>query len=70
MHEIVSGASVVSKLMDDCGIDRGTRKGISQITLALSELEKVTQSNVTMVEELAGSSDILKNRVIELQAYV
>lgn len=28
----------------------------------------MTQSNVTMVEELAGSSDILKNRVIELQA--
>jgi methyl-accepting chemotaxis protein len=69
MHEIVSGASVVSKLMDEIAVSTVEQeKGISQITLALSELEKVTQSNVTMVEELAGSSDILKNRVIELQA--
>ena len=69
MHEIVSGAIVVSKLMGEIAVSTMEQeKGISQITLALSELEKVTQSNVTMVEELAGSSDILKNRVIELQA--
>ena len=69
MHEIVSGAIVVSKLMGEIAVSTlEQEKGISQITLALSELEKVTQSNVTMVEELAGSSDILKNRVIELQA--
>lgn len=68
MHEIVSGASVVSKLMDEIAVSTlEQEKGISQITLALSELEKVTQSNVTMVDELAGSSDILKNQVIELQ---
>jgi hypothetical protein len=42
-------------------------KGISQITLALSELERVTQSNVAMAEELNGSSDVLRNQVIELQ---
>ena len=42
-------------------------KGIEQITLALSELEKVTQSNVAVVEELAGSSDVLKHQVVELQ---
>jgi methyl-accepting chemotaxis protein len=42
-------------------------KGIAQITQALSELERVTQSNATMVDELAGSSDVLKRQVIELQ---
>ncbi|WP_437432071.1 methyl-accepting chemotaxis protein [Yokenella regensburgei] len=68
MQEIVSGASVVSKLMDEIAVSTlEQEKGISQITLALSELEKVTQSNVSMVDELAGSSDILKNRVLELQ---
>lgn len=68
MHEIVSGASVVSKLMDEIAVSTlQQEKGISQITVALSELEKVTQSNATMVDELAGSSDILKNQVIELQ---
>ena len=40
---------------------------LSIITLALSELERVTQSNVSMVEELNGSSDVLRNQVIELQ---
>lgn len=64
MHEIVSGASVVSKLMDEIAVTTlQQEKGISQITLALAELEKVTQSNVTMVDELAGSSDILQHQV-------
>lgn len=64
MHEIVSGASVVSKLMDEIAVTTlQQEKGISQITLALAELEKVTQSNVTMVDELAGSSDVLQHQV-------
>lgn len=42
-------------------------KGIQQITIALSELEKVTQSNAAVVVELAESSDVLKNQVVELQ---
>lgn len=68
MHEIVSGASVVSKLMDEIAVTTlQQEKGISQITLALAELEKVTQSNVTTVDELAGSSDVLKHQVEELQ---
>ncbi|SEL02684.1 Methyl-accepting chemotaxis protein [Kosakonia sacchari] len=68
MHDIVSGASVVSKLMDEIAVTTlQQEKGISQITLALAELEKVTQSNVTTVDELAGSSDVLKHQVEELQ---
>jgi len=42
-------------------------KGIQQITIALSELEKVTQSNAAVVVELAESSDVLKTQVVELQ---
>ncbi|UXY13164.1 methyl-accepting chemotaxis protein [Kosakonia sp. ML.JS2a] len=68
MHDIVSGASVVSKLMDEIAVTTlQQEKGISQITLALAELEQVTQSNVSMVDELAGSSDVLKHQVEELQ---
>lgn len=68
MHEIVAGSGEVSRLMDDISSSTSEQeKGISQITLALSELERVTQSNVAMVEELSGSSDVLKNQVIELQ---
>lgn len=42
-------------------------KGIQQITIALSELEKVTLSNAAVVVELAESSDVLKNQVVDLQ---
>ncbi|CAM6796090.1 methyl-accepting chemotaxis protein [Enterobacter rongchengensis] len=69
MHEIVTGSGNVSRLMDDISASTSEQeKGISQITLALSELERVTQSNVAMAEELSGSSDVLRNQVIELQA--
>lgn len=68
MQEIVSGAGLVSHLMDQISSSTHEQeKGIVQISQALSELDKVTQSNVTVVEELAGSSDVLKQRVIELE---
>ncbi|MDY3564574.1 methyl-accepting chemotaxis protein [Enterobacter hormaechei] len=68
MHDIVTGSGNVSRLMDEISASTSEQeKGISQITLALSELESVTQSNVSMVEELNGSSDVLRNQVIELQ---
>nr|WP_318381598.1 methyl-accepting chemotaxis protein [uncultured Enterobacter sp.] len=68
MLEIVTGSGQVSRLIDEISVSTlQQEKGIAQITLALSELEKVTQSNVGMVEELSGSSDVLKNQVIELQ---
>ena len=68
MQEIVSGASIVSKLMDEIAVSTlQQERGIAQITLALAELEQVTQSNVSVVDELAGSSDLLKHRVEELQ---
>lgn len=68
MQEILSGASVVSQLMDDIAVTTlQQEKGIAQITVALAELEKATQSNALTVDELAGSSDILKQQVEELQ---
>lgn len=68
IHDIVTGSGNVSRLMDEISASTSEQeKGISQITQALSELERVTQSNVSMVEELNGSSDVLRNQVIELQ---
>ena len=68
MHDIVTGSGNVSRLMDEISASTSEQeKGISQITLALSELERVTQSNVSMVEELNASADVLRNQVIELQ---
>ncbi|ALR76622.1 methyl-accepting chemotaxis protein [[Enterobacter] lignolyticus] len=69
MQDIVSGSGLLSSLMEQISVSTlQQEKGIDQITLALSELEKVTQSNVAVVEELAGSSDVLKQQVVSLQA--
>lgn len=68
MQEIVAGAGQVSKFMDEISVSTlQQERGIEQISQALSELEKLTQSNVTMVDELSGSADVLKSQVIELQ---
>lgn len=69
MQEIVSGSGQVSQLMDEISTSTSEQdKGIAQITLALSDLESVTQSNVAMVDELSESSTVMKNQVLELQA--
>jgi len=69
MQEIVSGSGLVSQLMDEISTSTSEQdKGIAQITLALSDLESVTQSNVAMVDELSESSAVMKNQVVELQA--
>ena len=69
MQEIVSGSGELSNLMEQIAVSTSEQeKGIDQITMALTELETVTQSNIGVVEELAGSSDVLKRQVIELQS--
>lgn len=68
MHQIVTGSGQVSKLMDEISTSTHEQeKGIAQITVALNDLEQITQSNVVMVEELSGSSAVLKSQVVELQ---
>ncbi|WP_052281586.1 methyl-accepting chemotaxis protein [Kluyvera genomosp. 1] len=69
MQEIVTGSGELSSLMEQIAVSTSEQeKGIDQITMALTELETVTQSNIGVVEELAGSSDVLKRQVIELQS--
>lgn len=68
MHDIVSGSDDLNLLMEHIFISTNEQeKGIQQITVALSELEKVTHSNAAVVVELAHSSDVLKDQVVELQ---
>jgi methyl-accepting chemotaxis protein len=68
MHAIVSGSDDLNILMEHIFLStQEQEKGIQQITIALSELEKVTLGNAAVVDELAQSSDVLKNQVVELQ---
>lgn len=68
MKDIVSGSTTIEGLMEHIFISiTEQEKGIHQITIALSELEKATQSNMTVSEELAGSSEVLNKQVTELE---
>jgi len=68
MKDIVTGSTTIEGLMEHIFISiTEQEQGINQIAIALSELEKVTQSNMSVVEELAGSSDVLNKQVAELQ---
>ena len=68
MQEIVSGSQQLNALMAEISCSTlQQEKGIAQIAQALAELEKVTQSNVAVVDDLAGSSDSLSQQVIALQ---
>jgi len=68
MHEIVAGSGLVNKLMDEISSSTSEQENsIIQVTQALSELEHVTQSNISMAAELNDSSDVLRKQVIELQ---
>lgn len=68
MREIVGGSGQLNVLMNEISTTtREQERGINQITLALSDLESATHSNVLMVEALSASSDVLKAQVIELQ---
>ena len=69
MQDIVGGAGQLNQLMGEIlTTTREQEKGITKITLALAELENVTQSNASMVGELSDSSGILKNQVNDLQS--
>ncbi|WP_336220262.1 methyl-accepting chemotaxis protein [Citrobacter amalonaticus] len=69
MQEIVQGAGQLSQLISEISATTSEQeKGINQIAQAMSELEKVTQSNALMVDELSGSSDVLKSQVVDLQS--
>jgi methyl-accepting chemotaxis protein len=69
MQEIVAGSGLLNSLMEQISVSTMQQeRGIEQIAQALTELEKVTHSNVAVVEELAGSSGVLKQQVVDLQS--
>ena len=67
MVEIISTITHVRDLMDEVtNATQEQQRGIEQINLAIAELDQVTQSNASMVEELAASADAMTDQVHEL----
>ena len=69
MTDIISTITHVRDLMDEVTIaTEEQQRGIEQINKAIAELDQVTQSNASMVEELAVSADAMTDQVSELNA--
>ncbi|NHV89744.1 methyl-accepting chemotaxis protein [Cronobacter dublinensis] len=69
MSDIIGNATRVRDLLDEVNMaTQEQQRGIEQINLAIAELDNVTQSNASMVEELAGSADVMSEQVTRLNA--
>lgn len=67
MHEIVRSIDTVAKLMERvslASIEQST--GVAQMGEAISELDRVTQQNSALVEEMAAATSGLKTQAREL----
>lgn len=64
MAEIIDNATRVRDLLDEVTLaTEEQQRGIEQINKAIAELDSVTQSNASMVEELAVSADVMIDQV-------
>jgi methyl-accepting chemotaxis protein len=67
MSEIVSAVGRVTQIMSDiaaASVEQGS--GIAQVNEAVSQMDKVTQQNSALVEEISASAASLEERAIDL----
>ncbi len=71
LHEIVEKARQMDELVAEIATASGEQsKGIDQVNLAVSEMDKVTQANAGSAEETASASEQLSAEAAELNASV
>ena len=68
MEDVVSQAQQSNKLTDDILLStRSQENAIQQIKTSVAEIEITNQGNVSIIEDLASSSEILNKQVMALQ---
>ncbi|MEN9841748.1 MAG: hypothetical protein RL376_1548 [Verrucomicrobiota bacterium] len=71
LHEIVTKATKVDDLLVEiAGGSQEQSQGVAQVNTAISQIDKVTQSNVTNAEHSAESASALTGQAAKLQAAV
>ncbi|OON36539.1 methyl-accepting chemotaxis protein II [Izhakiella australiensis] len=71
MKEIVAAVNRVTSIMDDIATASGEqRRGIEQVSLAVSQMDSVTQQNAALVEESAGAASTLESQAGQLRQAV
>ncbi|WLS78126.1 methyl-accepting chemotaxis protein [Erwinia pyri] len=71
MDEILRGVGSVNELIGQIALASDEQsKGISQVTLAVAELDRVTQQNATLVQEVSASAGSLSGRTEALGSVI
>lgn len=71
MDEVLMDVKKVVDIMDEVMLASGEQtRGISQINIAINQMDTVTQQNASLVSEVATSAGTLQQQVINLQQSV
>jgi methyl-accepting chemotaxis protein len=67
MDEVVSSVQRVTAIIGEISIASGEqRDGIEQISIAISQMDSVTQQNAALVEQAAAAADALQQQAASL----
>lgn len=68
MDEVLHGVGGVSELIGQIALASGEQsKGITQVTLAVAELDRVTQQNATLVQAVSATAGSLSGQTTALK---
>lgn len=71
MDEVLMDVKKVVDIMDEITLASSEQsRGISQINIAINQMDGVTQQNASLVSEVATSANSLQEQVINLQQSV
>ncbi|WP_336748939.1 methyl-accepting chemotaxis protein [Pantoea vagans] len=71
MDEVLRGVGGVSELIGQIALASGEQsKGIAQVTLAVAELDRVTQQNATLVQAVSATAGSLSGQTIALSGAI
>jgi len=71
MNEVMVDVKKVVEIMDDVMLASGEQtRGISQINIAIHQMDGVTQQNASLVSEVATAASALQQQVVNLQQSV
>ncbi|MEN4798212.1 MULTISPECIES: methyl-accepting chemotaxis protein [Pantoea] len=71
MDEVLHGVSGVSELIGQIALASGEQsKGIAQVTLAVAELDRVTQQNATLVQAVSATAGSLSGQTTALRGAI
>ncbi|MYM68709.1 HAMP domain-containing protein [Pseudoduganella sp. FT55W] len=71
MNEVVSSVQRVTAIIGEISVASGEqRDGIEQISIAISQMDSVTQQNAALVEEAAAAADALQQQAANLSEAV